>query len=147
MTTRRLTRRIVSHAAVLGAAVAMAVAAPLSASAAPAPEVQTLQCDYVDDSNLPDSIDALGCDSDEQQYAFVDGEVFIFTSSSEPVYTCQSRFHHGRIVTAHSCDKTEPTPPAEEAPADETAPADEAQPVDEADETQPIDEAQSGDDE
>jgi hypothetical protein len=53
MTTRRPTRRMICRAAILGATLALAVTAPLSASADSADPIAVFTCSEVNDEDLP----------------------------------------------------------------------------------------------
>ncbi|MFD0206232.1 MULTISPECIES: hypothetical protein [Saccharothrix] len=102
MTTRLPIGRIARRAAVLGATLAVAVAAPLSASAHTADQPEVFICDEVDDSDLP-TVTADGCEWTSP--VILPDSFIIQPEYARWYYRCQNGHAAGTAVTGYYCER------------------------------------------
>lgn len=102
MSTQLPFGRIACRAAVLGATLAMAVAAPLSASAHTANQSEVFICAEVDDSDLP-TVRADGC---EWTSPVVLPDPFVIQPEyARWYYRCENGYAAGTAVTGYGCER------------------------------------------
>jgi hypothetical protein len=104
MITRRLTRRIVCRTAVLSAAVALAMAAPVSAEAETGVANEHFRCQILDDGNAPDEVAGQQCEP--MAVGPLEGPVILEDVLNGVVYTCENGVGFGRDVRGFDCERS-----------------------------------------